>query len=525
MTGVLARLVWRRLQLRTALWALGLLVLTSAVVTSYQRLYPAPADRAGLTASAAANASFRALLGVPGDLSTPGGYTAWRVGVFLGVLAGLYGLLTVVAFTRGEEEAGRWELIWAGTLRRHAPLLVTLLGVASGCVVLGGAVSGALLAAGAGGRGAVLVGAWVAVVGLDFAAAGTVTAQLAAARRAASALAGAALGLAYLVRMAADGAHGRAWLAWASPLGWLEKVDAYRADNAGPVLLGGVVAVVLFAVAFVLEGNRDLGAGLWHTGAGPAGTRWIRTPELLAFRVYAGSVLGWAAGVAVLGAVVAAIAVDVGDFVGQDPQTARLIARFGGSGDLARAYLGGSFQFIGVLVVVVAVGGVLRIRAEEIGGRAEAVLAQPVRRTRWAAAYLLAGLGGAVCAAAAAGLAGAGTAAARPGGDPAGVLAAAANALPAALCFAGLACALVGFLPRRATVVGLAVPVVLFLLDYFGRLLEVPGAVLTVSPFHHVATVPAEGFDLPGAVALAVAGVVLAALGLVGVQRRDLVPA
>jgi ABC-2 type transport system permease protein len=522
---VLAGLVLRRILFRTSVWGFGLFFVTASVVTSYETLYPDPLVRAGLTESVLANPSFRALLGVPGDLSTAGGFTAWRTGLFLGILAALYGGLTVVALTRGEEEAGLRELVWSGAVRRQAPLTVATTGTGIGCLLLGGMVTCALVGTGATGTGAVLLGAGVAAIGLVFVAVGAVAAEVAGTRRAASALTGTLLAVAYVVRMVADTADDRAWLGWLSPLGWLERIDAYGADRPGPVLLALGVAAAVFAVAYVLEGRRDLGAGLLAARQGPAGSRWIRTPETLAARVYAATVLGWVVGVALLGAMVAAIAADVAGFVGQDEQTTQLIARLGGPGDLARSYLSGTFQFIGILVVVVAVEGALRARREEAAGRAEPVLALPVPRARWLGGFLTAGVAGAVCTAAAAGLAGAAAAATRTGVDPGGVLAAALNTLPAAVCFAGLTCALVGLFPRVATSVGLGVPVVLFLVEYFGRLLDVPQTALAVSPFHYVALVPTEPVDLVGAAGLVLAGGVLAVVGLVAVQRRDIVPA
>jgi ABC-2 type transport system permease protein len=525
MTGVLVRLTWRRLRFRAVLWGFGLFLLTFTVVGSYEALYPDPQVRAGLTETLRGNMSFRALIGVPGDLSTPGGFTAWRVGVFLGVFAALYAGLGIVSLTRGDEEAGLLELMWSGAIRRQTTLLVAAAGTACGCLLLGAMVSCALLGAGARGRGAVLEGAAVAAVGLVFVSVGALMAQVAVARRAASALTGAVIGVCYLVRMVADTADTRAWVAWLSPLGWLERVDAYAADRWAPLVLAVGFAAVLLAAACRLEARRDLGAGLLRPRQGPAQSRWLRTPEMLAARLYAPSVLGWAAGLAITAAVVAGIAADVATFAGQDEQTAAAFARLGGSADLARSYVGGSWQFLGILVVVVAVEGALGARREELTGRAEPLLARPLPRPRWLGSFLGAGVGGAVFAAAVTGLVGAAVAAAVRGGDPAGMLRASANMLPAAVCFGGLACALVGLVPRVATAVGLGVPVVTFAVEYLGRLARLPETVRAASPFHYVAAVPAQPVDWAGAAVLLGAGIVFTVVGLIAIRRRDLVPA
>ena len=49
--------------------------------------------------------------------SDPGGFTVWRTGTPLAVLVAVWSALTAVRITRGEEEAGRWNLLLAGRLR------------------------------------------------------------------------------------------------------------------------------------------------------------------------------------------------------------------------------------------------------------------------------------------------------------------------------------------------------------------------------------------------------------------------
>ena len=67
----------------------------------------------------AENPAIRTLFGPPVALDDPGGFTVWRTGTFLAVLAGTWAALTATRLTRGEEEAGRWDLLLAGrvTLR------------------------------------------------------------------------------------------------------------------------------------------------------------------------------------------------------------------------------------------------------------------------------------------------------------------------------------------------------------------------------------------------------------------------
>ena len=68
----------------------------------------------------AENPAIRTLFGPPVALDDPGGFTVWRTGTVLAVLVGVWGALAATRLTRGEEEAGRWDLLLAGRLRLPA---------------------------------------------------------------------------------------------------------------------------------------------------------------------------------------------------------------------------------------------------------------------------------------------------------------------------------------------------------------------------------------------------------------------
>ena len=63
---------------------------------------------------------------MPHDLLTVGGYAAWRVGGVLSIVAALWGLMAAVRALRGEEEAGRQELVLAGVVARRRAYLAVL---------------------------------------------------------------------------------------------------------------------------------------------------------------------------------------------------------------------------------------------------------------------------------------------------------------------------------------------------------------------------------------------------------------
>ena len=91
------------------------------------------------------------------------------------------------------------------------------------------------------------------------------------------------------------------------------------------------------------------------------------------------------------------------------------------------------------------------------------------------------------------------------------------------LVFAGLAVALLGLAPQRASLAWILVTWAV-LVASFGPLLRLPDWMEKLSPFGWLPRMPDEPVDWAVLVALTVVAAVLAAAGLAGFRRRD-VPA
>ncbi|WP_373310730.1 hypothetical protein, partial [Streptomyces umbrinus] len=115
---------------------------------------------------------------------------------------------------RGEEDAGRWDVLIAGrvpittVVARHIAVLV------AASLLAGAAAFAGLAAAGATAGGAAVHSAGLALCGVFFAAVGAMTAQVFATRASANGAAVAVLGSSMLLRMVGDGVAALGWLRW-----------------------------------------------------------------------------------------------------------------------------------------------------------------------------------------------------------------------------------------------------------------------------------------------------------------------
>jgi len=373
--------------------------------------------------------------------------------------------------------------------------------------------------------GSVALGLSFAAAGLAFTAVAGVTAQLTQTGRAANGLAATVLGAAYVLRGVGD-SSGPEWLSWVSPLGWASRVRPFADERWWVFALPLALAVVLLGVAFALNDRRDLGEGVIPSRPGrPEASPALGGALALAWRLQRGALLGWTVGFALLGVVYGSIAESAADILRDSPQLADSLERLGIDPSTAvDSYLATTLGFSGVVAAGYAVQAVLRLRGEEATGTAEALLATPLGRVRWAAGHLSAALAGSALLVAVLGLM-AGVAHGAVSGDVAGeswrLLGAGVGQVPAVWVFAGVGLALFGLLPHR-TALSWAAVVAAFVLTWIGPAVKLPQWALDVSPFTHLPALPvADATVTPYAWLLAVAAALVAA-GLAALRHRDL---
>ncbi|MGW1155595.1 ABC transporter permease [Streptomyces rubiginosohelvolus] len=524
-TGTLLRFSLRRDRVRMSVWLLALTLGTLATAAEYKTLYATPEERAAAVSSMDSPAAL-AMTGPRPYLSdyTAGAMLGHQMLGFMAVLVGLMSVLTVIRHTRDEEETGRAELVRSTVVGHHAHLaaalavaLVANLGLAL-LLALGLTATGV---DGVGPGGALLYGLAHAAIGLVFAGVAAITAQLTAHTRGASGLALATIGVAYVLR--ASGDVGNDALSWLSPIGWIQRTYVFVDDRWWPLALCLLLAAATAAYGFVLSTRRDVGAGLRPARLGRrTASDALTRPFGFALRLHRATLLGFAAGLCLMGVMYGSILGEAADMVESVEQLQEALKDIGGA-TVAESFASMVMVVVAVVAAVYVVMAALRPRAEENAGRAEPLLATGLSRNRWLGSHVAVALTGGTALLVLAGLC-FGVSGAASAGDGSLVLEltlAAAAYAPALWVTVGVAVLLFGWFPRAGAVAWI-VPVYAFLVGYLGPILQLPDGLTNLSPFGHVPQLPAAGMTWTALLALTAVAAGLIALGLAGFRRRDL---
>ncbi len=520
-----------RLALRSGVlwgWVFGLTVASSAL--GYVSAYKTPAARANFATTFGSNAGLDAIAGPANQLQTVAGYTVWKSLAFLSVLGALWGLLTATRLLRGEEDAGRWELLLAGQTTKRRATAQVIAGLGAGFAALFALTCVISVAVGHASKVHIATGSMaffaIAVVSSAaiFLAAGALASQVAATRRQAAGYAGAALGVSYALRMVADSGTGLAWLRWATPLGWIEELQPLTSPRPLALVPIGALTALLAVIAVHLAGSRDLGASiLADRGIARPRTRLLSGPLGLTVRLARATVLAWTGAIAATALLLGFVAKQAGQSFATTPSIEKVLTKLGAHGRGADAYLGVAFLIVAVLVAFVAIGQITAARGEEAAGHLEHFLVRPVARWTWLADRLSVSVTAIVASGLTAGLfTWLGAASEHAGVSFVGVLEAGLNLVPPALCILGIGVLTIGVWPRGTSIVTYAVLAWSFLIELVGGLVSSNHWLLDTSLFHQMAPAPAVSPDWTSGAVLVVLGAAAALIGGSALQYRDL---
>ena len=502
----------------SALYAVG-------QVQAYAHSYSDVHDRMQLVATFGANKAIRLLYGIPYDLLTNGGYAAWRIGGLLTIVLSAWGMLAAIAALRGEEDAGRAEVILAGAVSRRQVFRAVALALGAWALLVWFAVTLGLVAGGLDAGGSAFLAAAITSAAAVFIGVGALVSQLAPRRRVATALGSGVLVTMLMLRIVADTSSSLEFLHWLTPFGWSEQARAFTGSQPAVLVLPGLTSAALLAAAAAINARRDTGRGLIEVReSAPLNPRGLGSPTALALRGERGVLIAWGLGLGSFAFLIGVLSSSVSDFEISDRLQRELDKLGAGAIATPTGYLSFVFLMVALALSLFACSQVTALRREESEERLETLFAGPVDRRAWLAgrmALTLAALVGLALISGVFSWAGA-TAAGADVSFP-DIVGAGLNTLPVTLVFGALGVLAYALVPRAAAGLAYGLVGVTFIWQLFGALLGAPGWTLDLSPFHHLALVPTQSFKALAAAIMVAGTLVLCGAALRAFRRRDLI--
>jgi len=520
----LTRFILRKERMFIAFWIGALLVIAGVMLVAFENQFT-PEELQGLLI----------MKDNPAHIALQGPFFAvasFQVGHFYAVEMHLFTLIAVAILniflvmqnTRGDEEKGRYEVLRSLPIGRlsafHATLITAvivniLLAISHGVLLSVLGISGITTA------GAFTYGASLAVTGVFFAALSALISQFSHSTRAVTGYAFVVLIISYLLRAVGDVTS--ELLALISPLGLALRVEAFVSNLRWPLFVMLGMSLVLFCVAYFLCARRDIGQGLLpeRRGRGYASV-FLRTPLGLALRQNRNILFSWAIGLFGFGAALGGILRDAEHFAGENGAFQMLMPT---SADFSAIELFTMFLNVGFAVVCIAPVLVLIFKAlrEEKEGRAEPILCGAISRSRYLMGFITLAFFASLL---------------MPIVTIVGMWFVSSLMMEAPLVFGALLRAMMVYVPALWVMLGLCVFVVgvfpraaslcwayftyIFIVGFFGDLLNMPTWAMGLSPFYHIPQLPLEDMRVFPLLTLTGVALGLAVCGLLFYRRRDI---
>jgi ABC-2 type transport system permease protein len=380
------------------LWALVFGAYVASKAIGFVKVYPTPAAQQKILGPFSSNTGIEVILGpLRRAAETVPGYVAWNTLSIMVIVGVIWAFLITTKTFRGEENAGRWELLLSGqtTARKAAVNALAGLGVSLALfyVIMGviftavGKYQGVNYSTGA----AFFLALAVASAVMLFVTVGALASQLMSTRTRAASTSAAVFGIFFLLRVVADmsSAH---WLLNLTPLGWVEKLQPLSGSQ--PVWLIPIIglSVILGGLTIYFAGKRDLEDSIFaDKDTAKPRTTLLNSPFALAIRLTRTNSISWLiaffAAAVLYGSLIKAEVQAVMQSTGAEHVISRLA--FQSQGAVAAVFLGIIFLLQMLLIMSYVASSVAAIRRDEASGYIDNFLVRPVSRLRWLAGRIV----------------------------------------------------------------------------------------------------------------------------------------
>jgi ABC-2 type transport system permease protein len=528
---VIGRFVARRTFRSASVWALIFGIYVAAKAIGYVKAYPTVLARQKLAATFSNNIGIKIILGPVHNAATIAGYVTWNTLAVMVIIGSIWAYLLATKMFRGEEEAGRSELLLAGqtTPRRAAVNIMAGLTASLAVFYVIMAVAFTLV-----GKyhdvnisvASALFFALVVISGVFvFLMVGALASQLMPTRSRAAAVATAIFGISYVLKAIGDvtSAH---WALYITPLGWVEKVQPLT--NNQPLWLLPIfgLALVLSGLTVYYAGKRDLGASIFaDRDTAKPHTRLLNSTIGLALRLTRTTTISWLAAIGVMSIIYGSLTKSVAQAFEQSTNAKNILNKLSHQGHLpgVLAFLGVVFLLQMTVMMCYAASSSSAIRRDEAEGYLDNLLVQPVSRWRWISGRigLIVGviiLGG-IIAGAAAWLGALGQ---NDGVSFGTYIQAGVNVIPPVLFILGVGIFTFGIKPRLTSFLTYGLIAWSFMIDMLSSGINLNHWIVDTSILNHMAFAPAASPNWSVNLIMIGIALVLSAIGIIGFLKRDL---
>ncbi|MCL2402125.1 MAG: ABC transporter permease [Oscillospiraceae bacterium] len=522
-SGKLIKFMLRRERVNATLWLGTLILFSVALVPAMADMFD-PAARQAL-AETLQNPAMIAMMGpvFGADNYTAGAMYFGTMFLWMAIAVAVINILLIVRHTRADEEKGRAEVVRSLPVGRMAILNAAMILAFIVNVILAAFTGLGIAVLGVecmGFAASMLYGAALGVVGMFFAAVAALFSQLCASSRGALGYSGAALGVFYFMRAAGDVSNEAFSLL--SPLGLAQRTQVYVGNYVWPVVILVLACAIMTVAAYRLNARRDIDQGFIAARPGARDGR-LKTPFGFTYRLVRNSLIAWFIIMLLLGASYGSLLGDIETFVAESEFYQMVI----GANDeftTAEMFVTMVNAMAALTCLVPVLMAVLKLRTEEREGRAEHLLTRSVSRIKYLSAFAAPALVMSVLFQLATAIGLYISAAAVLDVPVAFAFLVRSNLvyLPALWITLGVAIFLIGILPRATGAVwayfGFS-----FFTAFMGRMLNLPGWLVRLSPFGYIPQLPVDEIRYSVLLTLITVAAVLTALGFVFYKRRDTV--
>ncbi len=505
-------------------------LLMGAQGIAYAKAFPDPASRHKLVASLQSVSGVNFLSGEIANAATPASYAVYKSLPLMTLVTGIWGLLVATRLLRGNEEDGRLEVLTAGATTQRAASGHMLLGFGGSFLLAAVVALGLMTALGADAQvhlsvsESALMTAASFLPGIVFAGLGVLTSQLALTRSRALLYGLLPMIVLYIIRGSANSVTSVNWLKKFTPFGWSDLLnpvlDAHKLWLLPPI----VAAIIFVSFGLLWAGRRDLGSALLRQSEF-ARSRFYLLRSIFAFgvRQNIGRFVWWGIGTVAFAIFFAALA-GVSADLANDSSAFRHLFSAHSMNEFKVAFLGMGTFFIAVVLLVMATINVLAIRRDEAKGYLDNVLIQPIRRSAW----LMGRLALAVISFTAISLVAvfAMWAAAHLGDvhvQLGTVMQGAFSLVGVLILTLGVGVFFYGLWPRIAVASMAIIIGWTFVVDILKSIFSLSDTITKTSVLSYIPATPATSPDWKAILWLVAIGLVLAGIGILGFNRRDIV--